>query len=144
MSTYKFEDILSWKLQQVKKYTRLIALKNTYFNKHITKILEFIEKNNIDGVKLIWLISDPYEPLLLTGGNYSVANKLKNLDPILWKGLRWKQFLEPIILLSEGKPGSTISLNEEVGIILSIIEDKSMENDQIDRLYSSKQYSYEV
>ena len=143
MSSFQFSDISGWNLQQVKKYINLIALKNPYFNKNIIKILDFIEKNNIGGEKLVWLISAPYEPLSSTGGNLNVANKLKNLDPVLWKGMRWKQLLEPIILLSEGKLGSTISLNEEVGIILSIVEDKNIEKDQIDRLYSNKAYSYE-
>ena len=145
MSSYLFDDIYNWDLEKVKRYIKLIGLKNIYFKNNINNILEFAEKNNLDGSKLIWLISKPYEPLLLTGGHLSVANKVKNLDSIIWKGIRWKYLLEPIILLSEGEPGSTIYLNENMGIILNIIENNSkIKEDKIDRLYSNKAYSYEV
>ena len=136
MSSFQYGDIPNWDLQQVNKYVSLIALKNKYFGKNINKIKEFITKNSIDGEKLIWLISEPHESLLSTSRHTNVANKLKNLDRVLWKGLRWKQFLEPIISLSEANQNSTIKFCEDGGVVLDIIESKTVDENRIDRIYS--------
>lgn len=144
MSQFKYSDIPDWDLQKVNRYVELIGLKNAYFKKNIDKIKEFLNKYRIDGEKLIWLISEPYEPLSLTGGHLSVVNKLKNLDSVLWKGLRWRYLLEPIILLSEAKLNSTINFNEEEGIVLNIIDDKQITNSRTDRVYGNKSYGYEI
>ena len=90
-------DIKTWTIDDVKIYaTEVSNINKKGMNKRIKDVISFIEKNNINGLKMIWLISEPHTSL--SGSDVPhIAGKLKNLDPVLWKGIRWKEFLEPLI-----------------------------------------------
>jgi hypothetical protein len=90
-------DIKSWTIDDVKKYAMDISTTRQGLHNRINKVLMFIETKEIDGIKMNWLISGPYE-YLPNSKEKHIAGKLKNLDPVLWKGIRWKDFLEPIIV----------------------------------------------
>ena len=77
-----------------------------------------------------------------------VAGKLKNLDPKLWKGVRWKDFLEPIMNLYDAPEGTRMELRE--GNSMALVQAEGVRQDDAisqagisyseDRVYSMKTY----
>jgi hypothetical protein len=145
-----FKDIASWNIDDVKSYVVVRSKSSDCsigLTNRITEVLSFVDTHSMDGLKLNWLVSPPFEMLPKTNV-VGVAGKLKNLDPKLWKGVRWKDFLEPIMNLYDAPEGTRMELREGNSMILSQV-DGSSQDDAIsqagisyseDRVYSMKTY----
>ena len=130
MKSYSAESIKNWDISIVIEYIESISIKSKYFKQNLVKILEFIISNKIDGKKLIWLISPPYENLF-TSENTTISGKLKKMDPVLWKGVLWKEFLNPVIELSESDSLARIEICRINGINLNIPNEFDKINDKV-------------
>lgn len=110
--SFTFKDIAEWNVGDVKAYATArskssdcsIGLAN-----RIDDVLSFVDAHAVDGLKLNWLISPPFDTPPKTNVP-QVAGKLKNLDPKLWKGVRWKDFLDPIMNLYDAPEGTRMEL----------------------------------
>ena len=145
--SFTFEDLAAWAVGDVKAYATArskssdcsIGLAN-----RIADVLSFLDSNAVDGVKLAWLVSPPFETPPKTNAP-QVAGKLKNLDPKLWKGVRWKDFLEPITTLHDAPEGTRVELRAGAGMALvapegSVGAGVQEAHDSRERVYSMKMY----
>tara|TARA_B110000046_G_scaffold185849_1_gene229815 strand:+ start:5598 stop:6125 length:528 start_codon:yes stop_codon:yes gene_type:complete len=142
--SFVLKDLVAWNVDDVKLYATIRAKSldcSIGFTNRITEVLSFIDAHSVDGLKLNWLISQPFETAPNTNDSH-VAGKLKNLDPKLWKGVRWKDLLEPIINIHDAPKGTRMELRAGVSMVLVQAEgivcaDVSY---SYDRVYSMKTY----
>lgn len=142
--SFTFKDIAEWNVGDVKAYTTARSKSSdcsTGFVYRIADVLSFLDTHSVDGLKLNWLISPPFETLPKTN-IAGVAGKLKNLDPKLWKGVRWKDFLDPIMNLYDAPEGTRMEL--WTGNSVALVQAEGIVHTDIsyseDRVYSMKTY----
>jgi hypothetical protein len=142
--SFTFKDIAEWNVGDVKAYTTARSKSSDCsigFTNRIADVLSFIDAHSVDGLKLNWLISPPFETLPKTNID-GVAGKLKNLDSKLWKGVRWKDFLDPIITLYDAPEGTRMELRAGGSMVL--VQAEGIVDTDIsysyDRVYSMKTY----
>jgi len=137
--SFTFKDIAEWNVGDVKAYATARSKSSDCsigFVYRIADVLSFLDTHSVDGLKLNWLISPPF------------AGKLKNLDPKLWKGVRWKDFLDPIMNLYDAPEGTRMELWTGNSVALmqaeGVRQAEGMVHTDIsysgDRVYSMKTY----
>lgn len=145
--SFTLKDVAYWTVADVKSYAMTRSLSpdcSIGLANRIADVFSFIEFNAIDGIKLIWLVSPPFETPPATNVP-QIAGKLKNLDRKLWKGVRWKDLLEPISTLREAPDGTRLELRTRGDMTLVIPEVSICEGvrevyNYGDRVYSMKMY----
>ena len=114
------DDIATWTVCDVRAFVNARAQSpdcSVGLANRITDVSVFLGAHAVDGHKLAWLVSTPFEAPPMSSVP-CVAGKLKNLNPVLWKGVRWKDFLGPIIDLYSAPRGARIEVRPGGAMVL--------------------------
>jgi len=145
--SFTFNDITTWSVCDVISYAIMRSKSSDCsigLRKRIAGVISFLDSNSVDGLKLIWLVSTPHETPPKSNSP-QVAGKLKNLDPELWKGMRWKDLLNPISILYDSPGETRLEIRQGGNMNILIPNERGVANVlgdslPIDRVYSMKTY----
>ena len=137
-------EIIYWTINDVQDYATAVINTTPEF---LDQVCKFIVLNKIDGNKLLWLVSLPFEKGL-NQANPNISGKLKNLDQKLWKGIRWKYLLDPISDIYNATDGSelVITLDSNKCIKVEILSSTRYvkPKELINRVYTINMYDTEL
>ena len=138
-------DITTWAVGDVDAYVTTRSTSSDCsvgLANRLAEVRAFLRSKVVDGVMLTWLVSPPFEKPPKTQHAH-VAGKLKRLDPRLWKGVRWKDFLEPIVVLHCAPPGARMVLRPGARMVLTAPADSmptTAPGAGLNRVYSMTMY----